>query len=340
MLMLSACTVNHIYTDELFALDTIISFKLDAIDEQTAKNIVDECKKEIYRLEKLLSVTHKSSDVYKINHSNTESVKVSDETALLLRTALSLSQQTDGAFDITVYPLMKLYGFDTKKYVVPSQSQINSVLKNVGYNNITISDDNYVSVKNDAQIDLGGIAKGYIAQVVLKKIESNQDVNSAIINFGGMVCTVGKSDKNDSGLFSIGIEYPDSQGSYFAVIYGDGATTSGSYQRFFEQDSKRYHHIIDAKTGKPSDSSLSSVTIANLSDHFADGMSTAFFVMGVDKTIEFIKSHKTPTGDNYSVIMLSDDKKNVYVTQDLVKDGFEIQSEYKDDIKVHIISLE
>lgn len=338
--MISACSVPSDFSDEMFALDTIISFKLYGADEQTAKTLVHQCKEEITRLENLLSVTLKSSDVYRINHSNGERVKVEDETAQLIRTALELSRKTDGAFDITVYNLVSLYGFNTKEYIVPSDESIKATLNKTGYKNISITDDNYVTLKNDVLIDLGGIAKGYIAQVVCDKIKSNLDVDSAIVNFGGMICTVGQSDRNDNGLFSIGIEYPDSQGSYFAVIYGDGATTSGSYQRYFEQDSKRYHHIIDTKTGKPADSGLSSVTIANLSDHFADGMSTAFFVMGADKTIEFIKSNKTPSGDNYSVVMLSDDKKQVYVTEDLVKKGFEIQSEYKDDMKMHVISLE
>ncbi len=344
---LCSCTVK-VYEDEMFSLDTIITFKLSCDKIENAVEYVNECKAEIKRLEKLLSATDTESDIYKINHSNGEKVKVSQETASLIKTAVDLSKETNGAFDITVYEAVKLWGFDTKEYRVPHTDEIEATVKKTGYKNIEITDDNMVSLKSDISIDLGGIAKGYIANKIYDILATQtKDINSAIVNFGGMVFTVYGNAQRKDAKWVIGVEHPDAGSDYFATLTLDSGdvTTSGSYQRYFEQDGKTYHHIIDPTTGMPAQSDMSSVTIVNDCNEKTDAMSTAFFVMGIDKTIEFIKEHNFFEENEYaqpvpySLVILSADKKRVYVTKDLIDNGFELQQEYKNQITVEVIEI-
>lgn len=321
---------------EKFALDTVIVFDLQASSDDAFD--INSQSQMIIRYEDMLSATKKDSDIYKINHSAENGVKVSKETAQLIRQAVKISELTDGAFDISVYELVKLWGFDTKKYVVPTDDQIAQTLKKTGYKNIEITDDDIVTVRNGATIDLGGIAKGYIASKVVGSFgDKKSPLDAALVNFGGMVTTYQGNKFRDDGAWVIGVEYPDSNGDYFATFKGVSATTSGPYQRCFEKNGTIYHHIIDPKTGKPAQSDLSSVTITNPCDSYTDALSTAFFVMGREKTIEFIKNNKTESGEKYSVILVSKDKKQVYITEDLLDKSFEIEQSYKNKINVNII---
>ncbi len=335
MLNLCACETVTKSKEEIFALDTVISFEMQT-DQKNSD--ISDAKELISNYETMFSATKEKSDIYKVNHADGGEVRVSDETAQLIRTSLEISQLTDGAFDISVYELVKLWGFDTKDYRVPTDEEIKQTLAKSGFENISITDDNIVSINNGATIDFGGIAKGYIAENTRECIlKDNANDFSAVINFGGMVTTIGENNSREDGSWVIGVEYPDTNGSYFATFKGNAATTSGSTQRYFEQDSKRYHHIIDPKTGKPAESDMSSVTITNECCAYSDAMSTAFFVMGIDKTISFIKEHKHPDGSPYSVIILSNDKKHVYITDDLLDKSFELLSEYKNSMELHVI---
>ena len=340
LLLMTGCSATM--KDEMFALDTVISFNVYAKYEAECENFIKKSKKEIQRLEALLSAHDEDSDIYKINHSDGQPVKVSEETAEIIRTALEVSKATDGAFDVSVYGLMKIWGFDTKNYRVPTDKEIQEALKKTGYENIEITEDNFVTVKNGATIDLGGIAKGYIVNKVISQADpsSNWNYHGCLINAGGMVMVVGKNMSRDDHRWIIGVEYPDSNGDYFATFTGGDAVTAGAYQRYFEKDSKKYHHIIDPKTGAPCESDLSSVTVSGVYGAKADALSTAFYVMGKEKTLEFVKNYNQQT-DEYNmidVILLSKDKKDVYVTENMLVRDFELEESYKEKITVHAVN--
>ena len=335
MLSLCSCTKDKKTTDEMFALDTIISFSIYDGDETLCADTIDKCKAEITRLENLLSATKAYSDVYNINSSNGESVKVSEETDELLSRSLELSESVDGAFDISVYPLVKLWGFDTKEYKVPSDDEIGQTLKYVGYENITLNDST-VTLKENMSIDLGAVAKGYIAER-LYSIMAQSKIQRGLINLGGMVIVY---DSKADNSFSIGVEYPDT-GEVFAVFETNTAftVTSGAYQRYFEENGERYHHIIDTESGKPSDSDISSVTIVTKDAVAGDALSTAFYVLGVDKTIDYLRENTDEYGEKFSVIILNSNKDTVYVSSELIDRGFELQGAFKDEINVEIIDI-
>lgn len=335
VLSLCACNSKSSVTDEMFALDTIITFTIYGDDESISLGTIDKCKTEISRLEDMLSATKEGSDVYKINHSKGDTVEVSDETASLIKRSVELSQSCLGAFDISVYPIVQLWGFDTKEYKVPDDKEIADTLKNVGYDNIVIGNDNTVTLGENMSIDLGAVAKGYIGER-LYDILAQQDIERGLINLGGMVIAYNCSG-NDAD-WQIGVEYPDSS-DVFAVFKTNTAftVTSGAYQRYFEENSVRYHHIIDPNSGKPSDSDISSVTVITSDGVAGDALSTAFFVMGIDKTLEYIKTRADEYSEEYSFIILNSEKDKVYISADLADGGFEIQKAYEDLIELNTV---
>lgn len=335
MLSLCSCSEDNKTTDEMFALDTIISFSIYDSDEALSIDTIDKCKAEITRLENLLSATKVGSDVYCINSANGESVKVDEETDELLSRSLELSESVDGAFDVSVYPLVKLWGFDTKEYKVPGETEIEQVLNLVGYESITLKDSS-VTLKENMSIDLGAVAKGYIAGR-LYDIMAKSKIQRGLINLGGMVIVY---DSLNDDSFHIGIEYPDT-GEVFAVFETNTAftVTSGAYQRYFEEKGERYHHIIDPDSGKPSDSDISSVTIVTEDAVVGDALSTAFYVMGVEKTIDYVKSITDGNSEKYGVIILNSNKDTAYVSSDLISGGFELQGDFKDKIAIEIVDI-
>ncbi len=325
VLSLTACGEKESkYTDEMFALDTFISFTLYDDDEELCKNTVEKCKNEIKRLEKLFSATLPDSDVYKINHREGDSVAVADETAYLLNESLGLSSKVDGAFDITIRELMSAWGFDSKEYKVPSDSEIEKALLNVGYDKVSV-EGNLVTLESGVKIDLGGVAKGYIGEMVSEVIK-NSSVDCAIVNMGGMIITVGEKESGEK--FTVGVEHPDDTKGYFYTFFCDEVfvSTTGAYQRYFEENGVKYHHILDTKSGKPCDSEFSSVTVVGSSGEKTDMLSTAFFVMGLEKTKEYLKTH-----DDNSVVILSKDEKTLYVSESL---NGTLEKEFKDEINI------
>ena len=202
--------------------------------------------------------------------------------------AMQVSKETKGAFDITIYPVMELWGFTTKNYRVPESSEIAEVLKHVSYTNEGIN-GHQVTLSDGASIDLGGIAKGYTSSRVIQ-IMKDCGIEHAIVNLGGNVQVLGR--KSDGSDWRVAIQNPDSESSYLGVLStADKAViTSGGYERYFEQDGQVYHHIIDPQTGYPSESDLTSVTIVCSDGTTADALSTALFVMGLDGAKELYRS--------------------------------------------------
>lgn len=320
---LSACNIQpSVIEEEIYALNTIITFTVYSGNTEA----VNQAKAEINRLEALFSVTNIQSDVSRINSSPDTFVKVSEDTFNLIKTALQLSESSKGVFDITVYPAVKLWGFTTSEYKVPTESEITDIKQYVGYNKVQL-DENTLSVKvpKDTELDLGGIAKGYIADKAAEVL-INEGVTSALLNFGGNIRLIGS--KHDGSDFKIGIKAPFDSG-YFAVLKTQNKTvsTSGGYERYFEENGKQYHHILNPFTATPAESDIISATIVGEKGEVCDAWSTAVFINGSSKISELAKFYP-----DYSFIALTD--KAVYISESL-SDKFELTEKYKNiEIKV------
>ena len=288
-LLLTACAADGTAEREFFAMDTLMRVKVWGSDEAA-----DAVQQEVYRLEKLLSVTENSSDVALLNCGGYK--HIADETNELLHSALAISARTDGAFDPTVYPLVRLWGFTEATQRVPSQDELQAALSHVGIENI------------DAQDGFAGIAKGYAAERCVSILQA-AEVEAALLALGGNVQTVGS--KPDGAPWAIGIADPAQPEQSLATLRFTGSlalVTSGGYQRYFEENGVRYHHILDPKTGMPAQSGLASVTVLAQSGTLADALSTALFVMGLDEATEFWRA-----SDDFEAVFITDDGE-IYAT--------------------------
>ena len=275
--LLCSCSRNvYPLSSTQIMMDTVVTVTIYDGNDDVLTGAMQLCK----NFENLLSKTIEGSDVYKINHSNGQPVTVADDTAELLSIALDISGKSGGAFDPTVLPLVELWDVNNATSA-PDDADITAALTSVGYQNIQL-EGNKVTAKNGATLDLGGIAKGFIADKVAVYLKE-KGVKSAIINLGGNTVLVGGKNGGD---FSVGVQKPFGKQNELCatVMLSDKtAVTSGTYQRYFEQNGKLYHHIIDPKTGYPTDNGLTAVTVVTDSSAVADGLSTACLILGVEK---------------------------------------------------------
>ncbi|MBQ8000051.1 MAG: FAD:protein FMN transferase [Ruminococcus sp.] len=316
---LSGCTPeSEKASAQIFALDTVID--ITAYGEN-AEDAVSAAKDEVYRLEKLLSVTDAGSDIYRINTSQGEAVKINNETLELIEKSLLMSDATEGNFDITMYNVIKLWGFTTGEYKVPDESEIADALANIGNDKITLQDGNCITVSQGTELDLGGIAKGYIADKAAEVMIS-AEADYGLISLGGNIRTVG--EKPTGELWKVGIRHPEDSGYFITLSTEEGSViTSGAYQRNFTQDGVTYHHIIDPDSGKPSASDAVSVTIIGSDGAMCDALSTAVFVGGTEYADRLYQQN-----GNFEYVILSDDNC-VYASKGL-EGRLELADDYKD----------
>lgn len=297
LILLTGCGAGNPSVEKqektVYAMDTVMT--LTVYPEQNGEDlspVLDAAESEIRRLDALLSIANEQGDIYRLNHDG--SASVTQETGLLVQRALSIAADTDGAFDPTVYPLMELWGFPTEQYRVPTQEALDTAEAAVGYDRVTVThtdSDWNITLPEQGGLDLGGIAKGYTAHEVVEVLE-RQKVNAGILSLGGNVATLGR--KPDGSCWKVAVENPDKSGDYLGTMELDGgmfAITSGAYERYFEQDGVRYHHILDPHTGYPADTGLLSVTVVSSDGTLADALSTALFVMGRDKAQNYWRQH-------------------------------------------------
>ncbi len=274
-------------TRELFAMDTIMELTLyDGVE-----GAMEEAVAFIQRMDRLFSVTDAESDIAKINRAEGRAVTVSDETYELLQICLSEYEETEGLFDISVYPLVKKWGFTTENPHVPAEEEIAAALKKIDASKIRLKGENQVQAEPGMEIDLGAVAKGYVSQKLMELFRE-RGVSSAIVSLGGNVQTIG--EKEDGSPFCVGITDPaDGTGVYGTVdIKNKAVITSGIYQRYFTaEDGTEYHHIMDKRTGSPAENGLASVTVISDDGPRADALATALFVMGEERAVEFQKEH-------------------------------------------------
>ena len=267
-----------------FYFDTVVSLSLWGAPE----GLMDEIWAACARYEQLLSKTIDASDVSRINNAMGQTVTVDPETWEILRRAKEISAQTGGAFSITIAPVTALWSFtDTVTNMVPTDEARLKMLPLVDDQKIALGENNTVTLPAGMEIDLGGIAKGYIADKVADIIR--EKAYAGIVSLGGNVYTVGK--KPDGSAFSVGIKDPHNPAASKAIIYtGDGTVvTSGTYERGFSFGGVRYHHILDPKTGWPSQSDLVSATFVMDSSMTADALATVCIVIGSEKSLALAK---------------------------------------------------
>lgn len=324
LLTLSGCGgKSEPYSTDFFAMDTFMSVKVLGSD---GESLAQQCESEINALESVLSRTREDTDIAKLNAADGAPVTLSDEGAKLLSTALDLSAATNGAYDPTVAPLTDLWGIGTDNARVPAQSEIDEALTHVGYQNVKLLGNNQVQLLNGAQVDLGGIGKGYAGDIVHEMAESDTSDQWHVLArlSGNIEMYGGKTADSGTDNWNIGIADPDDNTDSIAVVsLRDGSVvTSGDYERFFEKDGKRYHHIFDPATGYPADSGLRGVTVIDSCSTKADALTTALFVMGLDKGMKFCEENEIA-----AVFITSD--KQVYTTSKTGDCTFEFLGEKK-----------
>lgn len=292
----------------LTSMDTVMQLTAYGRGREEA---LAQAQAEIERLDALLSTGSEQSEISRLNAGG--SLTLSQDTGNLFREALSLSEDTDGLFDITIYPVVKLWGFYDKAYHVPTDQELSSAMALVGSDRVHYDADTRTATLGTGQsVDLGGIGKGYTSQRVTE-ILKNAGIKSAMVSLGGNVQCLGT--KPDGTAWNIGIRDPwnSQSGIYCAVSITDKAViTSGGYERFFEQDGKTYLHILDPRTGYPAESGLSSVSIVTSDGTLGDGLSTALYIMGLDEASGYWRAHK----EEFDAVFITDDG-TLYATEGL-----------------------
>lgn len=295
--------------------DTVVTISIyDNLPDN--KDILNDCFEICEKYEHLFDKTNPESDIAKINASSGTATNVNSDTIEIIEDSIEYAKLTNGNFDITISPLTDLWDIRNNKGYIPSDKDINNILKNVSYKNIII-ENNYVRLLNkNSSIDLGGIAKGYIADKISEYMLS-KNITSAIIDLGGNILTIGNKCNNSD--FNIGIKTPFSENSqYIATISANNKSvvTSGIYERYFEKDGKIYHHILDSATGYPVENNLYSVTIICDKSEYADALSTGIFSLGLNEGKKLINSF-----DNVEAIFVTNENKII------LSDGLQIDKE-------------
>ena len=275
-------------------MNTVTGHYFDTVNMITAdcsEALLQGCMKLCARYESLLSKTRPGSDIWNINHAGGWPVPVDDETRFLLRTSLEMYEASSGAFNIAVGGLMDVWSFRQAAPRVPEESRIRAALEACDLRRMELNGD-FVRVPEGMALDLGGIAKGYIADRVGERLKE-AGVESALLNFGGNIVAIGP--KPDGSPWMIGLQTPNGTWGqdYWAVteLHRGTIVTSGIYERGFDLEGKRYHHILDPRTGWPAQSGLISVTIRGGDSMLADALATAVLVMGSEPGIQLAAAH-------------------------------------------------
>lgn len=312
---------------QIIAMDTVMQF---SVYGQRAEDTVQAAVEEVQRLEKLLSRTDPDSELSRLNERAGERTAVDREVCDLIRAAVGYSEEADGSFDITVAPIVDAWGFTSDTQRVPAREELEKLLPLVdsGLISMDLTDDGaWITLAEGQSVDLGGIAKGY-ASDCLANLFAEQGVERGWVSLGGNVLAWGT--RPDGNPWQVGVQdpqHPDQEQVVGLVgLENAFAVTSGGYQRYFEKDGVTYHHILDPDTGYPADSGLVSVTVVadvggeeparSGNGTMCDAFSTALFVMGEERALEFWRSH----AGAFDLVLVTEDGR-VLVT-DGIADNF------------------
>lgn len=313
------------YTSYVYAMDTVMTLR--AYADTDVNPALANISGAIEALEKKISVTDENSEISKAN-SSTGPVELSDDTAEIVSRALEICQSTYGILDISVYPVVRSWGFTTGEYKVPNYNDLNAMLKKVDYSKISMN-GNTLTLAPGQQIDLGSVAKGYVGDLAADMLKES-GVQSAVLDLGGNVRLVGSNTNGQP--WKVGIQDPLDASKYFGIISASDKSlvTSGGYNRYFEADGKTYWHIIDPRNGHPADNGVISATIVGDDGLMCDGLSTATFIMGVNDAFDYWR--KTGGFD----MLLMTKHGHIYITPGL-EDSFTLLDEYADDYIVEVV---
>lgn len=307
-----------IFTKTNFVLGTVVTVTLY---DHGSEEILDKAFDRLLEIENLMSANLDASEIGQINlKAGEEAVEVSEETYDVIEKGIYYGDVSKGHFDISMEPVVKLWNIGTSDARVPEEKELTGAVKLVDYQKIQLDKERktvYLPEKGMG-LDLGGIAKGYAADELVSLLKS-EGVNSAMLNLGGNVFAMGK--KLDGSTWNIGIQNPfDTRNEYFgiAAISDQTVVTSGPYERYFEQDGKRYHHIFNTATGKPVENDIASVTVIASTSIDGDALSTTLFALGIQEGLQLVE-----TLENVECIYVDYDKK-VTVSSGL-KDSFTIE---------------
>lgn len=286
---------------QAFILNTIVTITLYDSDDAS---IIDDAFEECRKYENIFSRTIASSEISRLNSrpADENTFTVSEDVRALLEKGLYYSDISAGAFDITVEPITSLWDFAAPSPALPDPEAIQAALAAVDYSRVSLDGSTLTFSSSDTRLDLGAIAKGYIADR-LKEYLKGRGVSSALINLGGNVLCVGS--KPDSSPFKIGVQKPFENRNETIATMGISdlsVVSSGVYERHFVLEGTNYHHLLDPKTGYPYDNGLISVTIISQDSVDGDGLSTTCFALGLEKGLELVNSL-----DNTYGIFITDD---------------------------------
>ncbi|MFA7572870.1 MAG: FAD:protein FMN transferase [Lutispora sp.] len=297
-------------TKSNYMLGTLIEITL--YDNKDVK-IIDEAFDRIKEIENKMTINSENpSQITRLNDaSGSHEVEVSEDTFYVLEKGKYYSQLSQGEFDITIGPLVKLWNIGTQYAAIPEPMVLAETLKLVDYNKLSLNEQRHTAKleASGMKVDLGAIAKGYAADEVAS-ILRNHGVKHAIINLGGNILAVGGNVNGNP--WKIGVQNPfNPRGDYLGIVQIDNKSvvTSGIYERYFEQDGKRYHHILEPRTGYPGDNGLAGVSIITDKSIDGDGLSTSIFLLGLDKGMKLIEGL-----DNTEALFITTDKK-IYMTK-------------------------
>lgn len=324
---------NKRIEESLFALDTYITLTVSSGRGQDSKTGLDLAIQRIQEIEQRMSVSIADSDISKINNAaGKEAVKVNSDTFYVIQKASEHGNITQGNFDISILPIVKLWDISGDKPSVPDEKEIQELLPLVNYKNIILDEqEQTVFLEQEGMsIDLGGIAKGYVGDEVVRILKEH-GVSNALINLGGNIAVI--NGKEDGTPWRIGIQNPrldddsEKRGHVAAVpTTGNSIVTSGDYERYmvevFQQTGIRYHHIFDIATGYPARNGVISVTIVTESGIDADALSTALFVMGLEKGLNLANEL-----DGIEAMIITEDKA-IYLSEGLKDQISSVHSDY------------
>ncbi len=302
-------------TKQLFAMDTFMSFTAYG---KNCEKAVDAAIDEVERLDALLSTGKETSEVSRINAAG--GGEVSEDTAVILQEAMEVYQRTEGVFDVSIYPLMELWGFPSQEYHVPTREELLEVLSLVDASKIAF-DGTYIKLLEGQRIDFGGIAKGYTSARVMD-IFQEYGIHSGMVTLGGNVQVLNK--KLDGSKWQVAIRDPEHEGKILGVlgVENQAVITSGGYERYFEEDGETYIHILNPRTGYPADKDLISVTVISEDGMLADALSTSLYLMGREEAVSYWERY----GEEFEMILVTE-KGEILVTEGICEE-FETEEEY------------
>lgn len=324
MILLSSCQSKDLPSADQTAqlLGTVITAKAYGRNAKPALKLAFD---RVQAIENKMSRYETGSEIDLINqNAGLEAVPISPDTYFVISKALEYAQKTDGAFNPLIGEIVDIWGIGTENAKIPSSEELNQYLPYIDYHQLELTQDPYTAklTTDKAKLDLGAIAKGYAADE-MRDVLLEEGITSALLNLGGNVIVLGSKPKAD--LWSIGVQDPlaDDRGDIAGIIKAKDTSvvTSGSYERFFEVDGTRYHHIMDPFTGAPAYNGVISSTIITPSSADADALSTSVYVLGKDLGLELLESLPDVEG-----IIITEDL-HVYATSGVTDDIFTLKSE-------------